>query len=94
MFRYEWGAPAWLKGVKRPQAKLVIVAKDRHETVIEAPGWKSRKKFRVQNTAEDFEPLQTPKAFISSSFLPSHSGDRAEPFLENLPLFFWRLRYT
>ena len=32
----------------------IDVAKDRHEALIEAPGWKSRKKFRVQNTAEEF----------------------------------------
>jgi len=32
----------------------IDVAKDRHEALIEAPGWKCRKKFRVQNTAEEF----------------------------------------
>src|SRR6185503_15633046 len=32
----------------------IDIAKDRHEALIEAPGWKSRKKFRVQNTAEEF----------------------------------------
>jgi transposase len=32
----------------------IDVAKDRHEALIEAPGWKSRKKFRVQNTAQEF----------------------------------------
>ncbi len=32
----------------------IDVAKDRHEALIEAPGWKTRKKFRVQNTAEEF----------------------------------------
>ena len=32
----------------------VDVAKDRHEALIEAPGWKSRKRFRLQNTAEEF----------------------------------------
>lgn len=32
----------------------IDVAKDRHEALIEAPGWRSRKKFRVQNTAEEF----------------------------------------
>src|SRR5579875_894425 len=32
----------------------IDIAKDRHETLIEAPGWKTRKKFRVQNTAEEF----------------------------------------
>jgi transposase len=40
-----------------PQAVVWVaidVAKDRHEALIEAPGWKSRKKFRVQNTAEEF----------------------------------------
>jgi len=31
----------------------IDVAKDRHEALIEVPGWKSRKKFRVQNTAEE-----------------------------------------
>lgn len=33
----------------------IDVAKDRHEALIEAPGWKSRKKFRVQNTAQEFQ---------------------------------------
>ena len=32
----------------------IDVAKDSHEVLIEAPGWKSRKKVRVQNTAEEF----------------------------------------
>jgi transposase len=32
----------------------IDVAKDRHEALIEAPGWRSRKRFRVQNTAEEF----------------------------------------
>jgi transposase len=32
----------------------IDVAKDRHEALIEAPGWKNRKKFRVQNTAQEF----------------------------------------
>lgn len=32
----------------------IDVAKDRHEALIEAPGWKSRKKFQVQNTSEEF----------------------------------------
>jgi transposase len=32
----------------------IDIAKDRHEALIEAPGWKSRKKYRVQNTAEEF----------------------------------------
>lgn len=32
----------------------IDVAKDRHEALIEAPGGRSRKKFRVQNTAEEF----------------------------------------
>lgn len=32
----------------------IDIAKDRHEALIEAPGWKNRKKFRVQNTAEEF----------------------------------------
>jgi len=35
----------------------IDVAKDRHEALIEAPGWKSRKKFQVQNTAEEFRAL-------------------------------------
>jgi len=32
----------------------IDVAKDRHEALMEAPGWKSRKRFRIQNTAEEF----------------------------------------
>ncbi len=38
----------------------IDVAKDRHEALIEAPGWKSRKKFRVQKTQpRSFGPLQS-----------------------------------
>jgi len=32
----------------------IDVAKDYHEALIEAPGWKNRKRFRIQNTAEEF----------------------------------------
>ncbi len=32
----------------------IDVAKDRHEVLIEALGWRSRKRVRVQNGAEDF----------------------------------------
>ncbi len=42
---------------RTPEAVVWVaidVAKDRHEALIEAPGWKNRKKFRVQNSAEEF----------------------------------------
>jgi hypothetical protein len=39
------GAVVWI---------AVDVAKDGHEALIEAPGWKSRKKLCVQNTAKGF----------------------------------------
>jgi transposase len=32
----------------------IDIAKDRHEALVEAPGWKTRRKFRVQNTAAEF----------------------------------------
>src|SRR5690349_19937570 len=35
----------------------IDVAKDRHEALIEAPGWRSRKRVRVQNSAWDFRAL-------------------------------------
>jgi hypothetical protein len=41
----------------------IDVAKDRHEALIEAPGWRSRKKVRVENTAGDFRSLA---AFLHS----------------------------
>jgi transposase len=39
-----------------PSVVLVAIdiAKDRHEVLIEAPGWRSRKRIRLQNTAEEF----------------------------------------
>jgi hypothetical protein len=46
-----------IKPQSTPEAVIWVaidIAKDRHEALIEAPGWKSRKKFRVQNTAEEF----------------------------------------
>ncbi|MGB2887259.1 MAG: IS110 family transposase [Candidatus Acidiferrales bacterium] len=49
----------------------IDVAKDRHETLIEAPGWRSRKKFRVQNTAEEFRSFA---AFLHSLNLPVRVG--------------------
>jgi len=49
----------------------VDVAKDRHEALIEAPGWKNPKKFRVQNTAEEFQSLA---AFLHSLGLPVRIG--------------------
>jgi transposase len=49
----------------------IDVAKDRHETLIEAPGWRSRKKFRVQNTAEEFRSFA---AFLHRLNLPVRVG--------------------
>jgi transposase len=49
----------------------IDVAKDRHEALIEAPGWRSRKKFRVQNTAEEFRSFA---AFLHSLNLPVRVG--------------------
>ena len=37
----------------------IDVAKDRHEALIEAPGWRSRKRVRVQNAAGVFVLLQS-----------------------------------
>ena len=49
----------------------IDVAKDRHEALIETPGWRSRKKFRVQNTAEEFRSFA---AFLHSLNLPVRIG--------------------
>ena len=49
----------------------IDIAKDRHEALIEAPGWKSRKKFRVQNTAEEFRAFAE---FLHSLGLPVRVG--------------------
>jgi len=49
----------------------IDVAKDRHEALIEAPGWKSRKKFRVQNTAEEFRAFAE---FLHGLALPVRIG--------------------
>ncbi len=52
----------------------IDVAKDRHEALIEAPGWKSRKKFRVQNTAEEFRAFAE---FLHGLALPVRIGFEA-----------------
>lgn len=49
----------------------IDVAKDRHEALIEAPGWKNRKRFRVQNTAEEFRAFAD---FLHSLGLPARIG--------------------
>jgi hypothetical protein len=57
---------------------VIDVAKDRHEALIEGPGWKSRKKFRVQNTAEEFrvfaEFLHGLALPVWIGFEPTHHG--------------------
>lgn len=59
----------------------IDVAKDRHEALIEAPGWKSRKKFRVQNTAEEFRAfanfLHTLGPTVRIGFEPTGNYHRA-----------------
>src|SRR6185437_8840146 len=49
----------------------IDVAKDRHEALIEAPGWKSRKKFRVPNTAQEFRAFAD---FLHGLGSPVHIG--------------------
>jgi transposase len=49
----------------------IDVAKDRHEALIEAPGWKSRKKFHVQNTAQEFRAFAE---FLHGLALPVRIG--------------------
>src|SRR6202022_2134563 len=49
----------------------IDVAKDYHEALIEAPGWRSRKKFRVQNTADEFRSFA---AFLHGLGLPVRIG--------------------
>ena len=59
----------------------IDVAKDLHEALIEAPGWKSRKKFRVQNTAEQFrafaEFLHSLGLLVRIGFEPTGNYHRA-----------------
>ena len=57
-----------------PQAVVWVaidVAKDHQEALIEVPGWRSRKKFRVQNTAEEFRAFAD---FLHSLSLPVRIG--------------------
>jgi transposase len=49
----------------------IDVAKDRHEALIEAPGWRSRKRVRVQNAAEDFRSFAE---FLHSLGFPVRIG--------------------
>ena len=49
----------------------IDVAKDSHEALIEAPGWKSRKKVRVQNTAGEFRAFAD---FLHSLGFPVRIG--------------------
>ena len=49
----------------------IDVAKDRHEALIEAPGWRSRKRVRVQNGAEDFRSFAE---FLHSLGFPVRIG--------------------
>jgi transposase len=49
----------------------IDVAKDSHEVLIEAPGWKSRKKVRLENTAAAFRALAD---FLHSLDLPVRIG--------------------
>jgi transposase len=49
----------------------VDVAKDKHEALIEAPGWKSLKRFRVQNSREEFRAFAE---FLHSFGLPVRIG--------------------
>ncbi len=49
----------------------IDIAKDRHEALIEAPGWRSRKKFRVQNTAAEFQAFAD---FLHGVGLPVRIG--------------------
>ncbi len=63
----------------------IDVAKDRHEALIEAPGWRSRKKFRVQNTAEEFRSFA-----VSSTVLLCRSVSVSSPratTIGRLPIF-------
>ena len=49
----------------------IEVAKDRHEALIEAPGWRSRKRVRVQNAAGDFRAFAE---FLHSLRFPVRIG--------------------
>jgi transposase len=52
----------------------IDVSKDHHETLLEAPGWKSRKRVRVQNSAEEFRAFAD---FLHSLRLPVRIGFEA-----------------
>lgn len=49
----------------------IDIAKDCHEVLIEAPRWRSRKRMRVHNTAEDFRALA---AYLCSLGAPVRIG--------------------
>jgi transposase len=59
----------------------IDVAKDRHEALIEAPGWRSRKRVRVQNAAGDFrafaEFLHSLRFPVRIGFEPTSNYHRA-----------------
>jgi transposase len=67
-----------------PEAAIWVaidVAKDRHEALIEAPGWRSRKKFCVQNTAQELRAfadfLHSLGSTIRIAFEPTGNYHRA-----------------
>ena len=62
----------------------IDVAKDRHEALIEAPGWKNRKKVRVQNTAGEFRAFAE---FLHGLALPVRIG------FEPTGNYHWALAY-
>ena len=49
----------------------IDIAKDWHEALIEVPGWKNRKKYRVRNTAQEFRAFAD---FLHSSGFPVRIG--------------------
>ncbi len=59
----------------------IDVAKDHHEALIEAPGWRSRKRVRVQNRADDFRAfadfLHSLRFSIRVGFEPTSNYHRA-----------------
>jgi transposase len=49
----------------------IDIAKDHHEALLEAPGWRSRKRLRIANTQADFRSLA---AYLCSLGLPVRIG--------------------
>src|ERR1051325_11895208 len=63
----------------------IDVAKDRHEALIDAPCWRTRKRIRIQNRAEDFRAFAE---FLHSLGLPVRIGFEPTSNYHRAPAYF------